>query len=79
MSQSHDFEHDLREMIKHGQVVAVVGSGVSVAAAARSPAWRGLIESGVARCQAIGTAPHALKDHDLIELAGVKMEFFLKG
>jgi pSer/pThr/pTyr-binding forkhead associated (FHA) protein len=29
--------------------------------------------------QAIGTAPHALKDHDLVELAGVKMEFFLKG
>jgi pSer/pThr/pTyr-binding forkhead associated (FHA) protein len=28
--------------------------------------------------QAIGTAPHGLKDHDLIELAGVKMEFFLK-
>lgn len=27
---------------------------------------------------AIGTAPHALKDHDVIELAGVKMEFFLK-
>ena len=29
--------------------------------------------------ESIGTAPHALKDHDLIELAGVKMEFFLKG
>ena len=29
--------------------------------------------------QAIGNAPHALKDHDVIELAGVKMEFFLKG
>src|SRR5688572_21321221 len=28
--------------------------------------------------QAIGTAPHALKDHDVIELAGVKMEFFHK-
>ncbi len=27
---------------------------------------------------AIGTAPCALKDHDLIELAGVKMEFFIK-
>jgi len=27
---------------------------------------------------AIGAAPHALKDHDVIELAGVKMEFFLK-
>jgi len=26
----------------------------------------------------IGTAPHPLKDHDLIELAGVKMEFYLK-
>jgi pSer/pThr/pTyr-binding forkhead associated (FHA) protein len=29
--------------------------------------------------QQIGPAPHALKDHDVIELAGVKMEFFLKG
>ena len=28
--------------------------------------------------QQIGPAPHALKDHDVIELAGVKMEFFLK-
>jgi pSer/pThr/pTyr-binding forkhead associated (FHA) protein len=29
--------------------------------------------------QSIGSAPHALKDHDVIELAGVKMEFFVKG
>ena len=29
--------------------------------------------------QAIGTAPHPLKDHDLIEIAGIKLEFFLKG
>jgi hypothetical protein len=29
--------------------------------------------------QSIGAAPHALKDHDVIELAGVKMEFFFKG
>lgn len=28
--------------------------------------------------QGIGAAPHSLKDHDVIELAGVKMEFFLK-
>ena len=28
--------------------------------------------------QAIGSAPHALKDHDLIEIAGIKMEFFHK-
>ena len=29
--------------------------------------------------EAIGAAPHPLKDHDKIEIAGVKMEFFLKG
>ena len=29
--------------------------------------------------QQIGPAPHALKDHDVVEIAGVKMEFFLKG
>ena len=28
--------------------------------------------------QEIGAAPHSLKDHDVIELAGIKMEFFLK-
>ena len=28
--------------------------------------------------QQIGAAPHALKDHDVIELVGIKMEFFLK-
>jgi pSer/pThr/pTyr-binding forkhead associated (FHA) protein len=28
--------------------------------------------------QEIGAAPQSLKDHDVIELAGVKMEFFLK-
>ncbi|OAI50793.1 hypothetical protein AYO46_02005 [Betaproteobacteria bacterium SCGC AG-212-J23] len=28
--------------------------------------------------QQIGAAPHALKDHDVIEIAGIKMEFFLK-
>src|SRR5204862_7960430 len=28
--------------------------------------------------QEISAAPHSLKDHDVIELAGVKMEFFLK-
>ena len=28
--------------------------------------------------QAIGASPHGLKDHDLVEIAGIKMEFFLK-
>jgi len=26
----------------------------------------------------IGEQPHQLRDHDLIELAGVKMEFYFK-
>ncbi len=29
--------------------------------------------------QVLGGQPHQLKDHDLIELAGVKMEFYFKG
>lgn len=32
----------------------------------------------IANGQSIGVAPYALKDHDLIDLAGVKMEFFYK-
>jgi pSer/pThr/pTyr-binding forkhead associated (FHA) protein len=28
--------------------------------------------------QSIGAAPHMLKDHDVIEIAGVKMEYFVK-
>jgi len=28
--------------------------------------------------QVIGAAPHALKDHDLVEIAGIKLEFFHK-
>ncbi len=29
--------------------------------------------------QALSDQPHQLKDHDVIELAGVKMEFYFKG
>lgn len=29
--------------------------------------------------ESIGEQPHQLKDHDIIELAGVKMEFYFKG
>jgi pSer/pThr/pTyr-binding forkhead associated (FHA) protein len=58
--------------------------GVQVAVLTRRPQGYFLTHvEGAARPmvngQAIGTAPHALKDHDVIELAGVKMEFFLKG
>ncbi len=56
MSQGHNFEDDLRNMIKDGQVVAVLGSGVSVATTNRAPTWRGLIESGIVWCQACGAS-----------------------
>ena len=57
--------------------------GVQVAVLTRRPQGyfithvEGAIQPSV-NGQSIGTAPHALKDHDLIELAGVKMEFFMK-
>jgi hypothetical protein len=58
--------------------------GVQVAVLTRRPQGYFITHvEGVMRPQVngqqIGPAPHALKDHDMIELAGVKMEFFLKG
>ena len=47
-------ETDLRKMIQQGQVVAVVGSGVSVATTSHAPSWHGLIKSGVERCRSNG-------------------------
>lgn len=44
-------EDDLRKMIKDGQVVVVVGSGVSMATNPKSPTWRGLIESAIDYCR----------------------------
>ncbi len=54
MTENNSLETDLRDMIGRGQVVAVVGSGVSVATTSRAPSWRGLFETGVERCRTIG-------------------------
>ena len=54
MDEGDTFETDLRGMIRRGQVVAVVGSGVSMATASQSPTWRGLMKSAAQRCRAIG-------------------------
>ncbi|MCY2988198.1 MAG: SUMF1/EgtB/PvdO family nonheme iron enzyme [Planctomycetota bacterium] len=54
MSDNHEFEDDLRELIKRKQVVAVVGSGVSLATNPRAPTWRALIESAIESCRALG-------------------------
>jgi hypothetical protein len=46
---------DLQAELAAGQVVVVVGSGVSVAATGNAPAasWTGLLEDGVAYCQSL--------------------------
>ena len=54
MSDNREFVDDLRDMIKRRQVVAVVGSGVSLATNPKAPSWRALIESGVERCRTLG-------------------------
>ncbi len=46
---------DLIKMIERRQIVVVVGSGVSMSTNRKSPTWRGLIESGIRQCAAIGT------------------------
>ena len=47
---------DLRRSISAGQVVAIIGAGVSIRSSSASLAasWRGLLEDGVHRCAGIG-------------------------
>lgn len=46
---------DLRMAVTQGQVVAIVGAGVSIEASGNDPraSWTGLLEDGIARCEAI--------------------------
>jgi len=52
---SSSVEGDLRERIKQGDVVLVVGAGVSVAATVANPVagWRGLLDHGLDRCREV--------------------------
>lgn len=52
---SHDLADDLRVEIAKGQVLVVVGAGVSIGATQGNPlaSWRGLLEKGVERCVAV--------------------------
>src|SRR5467141_3592583 len=66
-----------------GKELELSKPGVGVAVLTRRPQGYSITHvEGASRpavnAQQIGAAPHALKDHDVIELAGVKMEFFLK-
>jgi formylglycine-generating enzyme required for sulfatase activity len=56
MPNDETFETDVRTLIDQGQVVVVVGSGVSIATSLRAPTWRKLIDSAVERCRALGAA-----------------------
>ncbi len=81
-----DLVDDLRTLVAERQVVAVVGSGVSVAVTKKAPtaSWSGLLESGIAHCEAVSRPlpagwgrrkradlKAALKASDLPELLGV--------
>jgi hypothetical protein len=52
-SAIHKRTQDLRALIAKKQVVAVVGSGVSIAATENAPAasWQGLLKQGIAHCE----------------------------
>ena len=47
---------DLRQEIASGRVIAIVGAGVSIGASggAELASWRGLLEHGIGRCEAVG-------------------------
>jgi pSer/pThr/pTyr-binding forkhead associated (FHA) protein len=72
-----------RELVFTKNLTTLGKAGVQVAVIARRP--QGYFITHVegdkrptVNGAEIGAAPHSLKDHDVIELAGVKMEFFLK-
>src|SRR6516225_10201061 len=50
---------DLRGELARGEVIVLVGAGVSVAATGRAPvaSWPGLLEDGVARCEELELRP----------------------
>jgi pSer/pThr/pTyr-binding forkhead associated (FHA) protein len=75
-----------REMELTKTLTTLGRPGVVVAAIARRPQGyfithiEGTGASPIVGSQKLETnRPHALQDHDIIELGGVKMEFFLKG
>ncbi len=72
----------LRDQISAGTVVAVVGTGVSVAASGGLPtaSWFGLLESGIERAANFGSAlPQDWKQHCISELSYAKDNAYLPG
>ena len=58
--------YKLKQDIARGNVVKIIGSGVSIAASGNQEvegfkvaSWTGLLEHGVKHCQDIGVAPNA--------------------
>ncbi len=56
MGMSQQLIDDLRQEIASGRVIAIVGTGVSTGASggAELASWRGLLEHGIGRCEAVG-------------------------
>ncbi len=53
---SQQLIEDLRQEIANQRVIAIVGAGVSIGASggAALASWRGLLEDGIGRCEAVG-------------------------
>ena len=73
---------DLQQQVANGQVVAIVGAGVSIGATgADTASWVGLLKNGITRCEEVGNPrPNpgwgdrqraALEDGQLEELLAV--------
>jgi hypothetical protein len=71
---------DLQTQIKAGQVVAIVGTGVSIGTTNRNrlASWTGLLEDGVQRCcDLIRTLPSGWKERRLAEIHSNDMDELL--
>ena len=56
MAKGNDLMDELRALIQRKKVIAVVGSGVSMATCEAAPEWKSLIESGLDECQRLGAS-----------------------
>jgi hypothetical protein len=71
---------DLRAQIERGQVIAIVGAGVSIGATDRNPlaSWTGLLEDGVDRCcRVVKPLPNGWRERVLAEIGSGDLDDLL--
>jgi hypothetical protein len=62
--------NDLRTQIQRGQVIAVVGAGVSIGATNKNrlASWTGLLEGGDRCCEIVKSLPTGWRERVLAEI-----------